>query len=61
MYSGHKYQNTGQLNAQIDELKKEVSALKEKESLYFFCPLLSGRYFQRRIKTNNSVILDVSE
>ena len=32
----YKLQNTGQLTTQIDELKKEVSALKrERKALYF--------------------------
>ena len=32
----HKYQNTGQLATQIDELKKEVGALKKERKALFF-------------------------
>ena len=32
----HNYQNTGQLTTQIDELKKEVGALKKERKALFF-------------------------
>ena len=32
----HKYQNTGQLTTQINELKKEVGALKKERKALFF-------------------------
>ena len=32
----HNYQNTGQLTTQIDELKKEVGALKKERKAMFF-------------------------
>ena len=41
----YKLQNTGQLNTQIDELKKEVSALKrERERRYFLIVLCGVSY-----------------
>jgi hypothetical protein len=35
----YKFQNTGQLTTQIDELKKEVSALKRDREVLFFIAL----------------------
>ena len=35
----YKFQNTSQLTAQIDELKKEVSTLKKERNVLFFIAL----------------------
>ena len=40
----YKLQNTGQLTAQIDELKKEVSALKRERKALFFIALCGVSY-----------------
>ena len=40
----YKLQNTGQLTAQIDELKKEVSALKRERKVLFFIALCGVSY-----------------
>ena len=40
----YKLQNTGQLNTQIDELKKEVSALKSERKALFFIALCGVSY-----------------
>ena len=40
----HKLQNTGQLTTQIDELKKEVSALKRERKALFFIALCGVSY-----------------
>ena len=40
----YKFQNTSQLTAQIDELKKEVSALKRKRKALFFIALCGVSY-----------------
>ena len=40
----YKLQNTGQLNTQIDELKKEVSALKRERKVLFFIALCGVSY-----------------
>ena len=81
----YKFRNSGQLTTQIDELKKEVSALKrERKALFFialcgvsyavlqfapvaaivlfvvsFFTLLPGRYCQRRVNANISVVLNI--
>ena len=39
-----KLQNTGQLTTQIDELKKEVSALKRERKALFFIALCGVSY-----------------
>ena len=40
----YKLQNTGQLTNQIDELKKEVSALKRERKALFFIALCGISY-----------------
>ena len=40
----YKLQNTGQLTTQIDELKKEVSALKKERKALFFIALCGVSY-----------------
>ena len=40
----YKLQNTGQLTTQIDELKKEVSALKRERKALFFIALCGVSY-----------------
>ena len=40
----YKLQNTGQLITQIDELKKEVSALKRERKALFFIALCGVSY-----------------
>ena len=40
----HKLQNTSQLTTQIDELKKEVSALKRERKALFFIALCGVSY-----------------
>ena len=40
----YKFQNTGQLTTQIDELKKEVSALKRERKALFFIALCGVSY-----------------
>ena len=40
----YKFQNTGQLTTQIDELKKEVSALKRERKALFFIALCGISY-----------------
>ena len=40
----YKFQNIGQLTAQIDELKKEVSALKKERKVLFFIALCGASY-----------------
>ena len=40
----HKYQNTSQLTTQIDELQKEVSALKRERKALFFIALCGVSY-----------------
>ena len=40
----YKFQNTGRLTAQIDELKKEVSALKRERKALFFIALCGISY-----------------
>ena len=40
----HKYQNTGQLITQIDELKKEVSVQKGERKALFFSALCGASY-----------------
>ena len=40
----YKLQNTGQLTTQIDELKKEVSALKKERRTLFFIALCGVSY-----------------
>ena len=40
----YKFQNTGRLTAQIDELKKKVSALKRERKALFFIALCGISY-----------------
>ena len=40
----YKLQNTGHLTTQIDELKKEVSALKRERKVLFFIALCGVSY-----------------
>ena len=40
----YKFQNTDQLTTQIDEFKKEVSALKRERKLLFFIALCGISY-----------------
>ena len=40
----YKFQNTSQLTAQIDEFKKEVSALKRERKVLFFIAVCGVSY-----------------
>ena len=55
----YKLQNTGQLNTQIDELKKEVSALKRERKALFFIALCGVSYAVLQFAPVAAVVLFV--
>ena len=55
----HKLQNTGQLTTQIDELKKEVSALKKERRALFFIALCGVSYAVLQFAPVAAVVLFV--
>jgi Ni/Fe-hydrogenase subunit HybB-like protein len=55
----YKFQNTGQLTAQIDELKKEVSALKRERKVLFFIALSGVSYAVLQFAPVAAVVLFV--
>ena len=55
----HKLQNTGQLTTQIDELKKEVSALKRERKALFFIALCGVSYAVLQFAPVAAVVLFV--
>ena len=55
----YKFQNTGRLTAQIDELKKEVSALKRERKALFFIALCGISYAALQFAPVAAIILFV--
>ena len=55
----YKLQNTGQLTTQIDELKKEVSALKKESKALFFIALCGVSYAVLQFAPVAAVVLFV--
>ena len=55
----YKLQNTGQLTTQIDELKKEVSALKKERKALFFIALCGVSYAVLQFAPVAAVVLFV--
>ena len=55
----YKFQNTGQLTTQIDELKKEVSALKRERKALFFIALCGISYALLQFAPVAAVVLFV--
>ena len=55
----YKLQNTGQLTTQIDELKKEVSALKKESKALFFIALCDVSYAVLQFAPVAAVVLFV--
>ena len=55
----YKFQNTGQLTTQIDELKKEVSALKRERKALFFIALCGVSYAVLQFAPVAAVVLFV--
>ena len=55
----YKLQNTGQLTTQIDELKKEVSALKKERKALFFIALCVVSYAVLQFAPVAAVVLFV--
>ena len=55
----HNYQNTGQLTTQIDELKKEVSALKRDRKVLFFIALCGVSYLMLQFAPVAAIVLFV--
>ena len=55
----YKLQNTGQLTTQIDELKKEVSALKKERKALFFIALYGVSYAVLQFAPVAAVVLFV--
>ena len=55
----YKLQNTGQLNTQIDELKKEVSALKRERNALFFIALCGVSYAALQFASVAAIVLFV--
>ena len=55
----YKPQNTGQLTTQIDELKKEVSALKKERKALFFIALCGVSYAVLQFAPVAAVVLFV--
>ena len=55
----YKLQNTGQLTTQIDELKREVSALKKERKALFFIALCGVSYAVLQFAPVAAVVLFV--
>jgi len=55
----HKLQNTSQLTTQIDELKKEVSALKREIKALFFIALCGVSYAMLQFAPVAAIVLFV--
>ena len=55
----YKLQNTGQLTTQIDEIKKEVSALKKERKALFFIALCGVSYAVLQFAPVAAVVLFV--
>ena len=55
----YKLQNTGQFTTQIDELKKEVSALKKERKALFFIALCGVSYAVLQFAPVAAVVLFV--
>ena len=55
----YKLQNTGQLTTQIDELKKEVSALKKERKALFFIAVCGVSYAVLQFAPVAAVVLFV--
>ena len=56
----YKLQNTGQLTNQIDELKKEVSALKRERKALFFIALCGISYAVLQFAPVAAIVLFVA-
>ena len=55
----HKYENTGQLTTQIDELRKEVNALKRERKALFFIALCGVSYAVLQFSLVAAIVLFV--
>ena len=55
----YKLKNTGQLTTQIDELKKEVSALKRERKALFFIALCGVSYAALQFAPVAAIVLFV--
>ena len=55
----YKFQNTSQLTAQIDELKKEVSALKRERKVLFFIAVCGVSYAVLQFAPVTAIVLFV--
>ena len=55
----YKFQNTSQLTAQIDEFKKEVSALKRERKVLFFIAVCGVSYAVLQFAPVAAVVLFV--
>ena len=55
----YKFQNTDQLTPQIDELKKEVSALKRERKALFFIALCGVSYAALQFAPVAAIVLFV--